>query len=311
VLGISTCWWNGKSFRGDEIVREALELGFEGVELEYRINTFVYQQMRPQLKKAPTVLSLHNIFPKPEDRAFEKESGDPFLLSSTEKDKRAMAVKYSIRTIEHANDLEARVVVLHLGRVDMQNPTERFKALHQKGKLDHSGGRAFVNKQRRIRKMTRQKNLDAVLFSLEKLNREAEKRNVFLGIENRYHFYEIPDLEEVGTILREFEGGNVRYWHDVGHAAVQENLGLCLQKELLEAYSGEMIGVHLHDVRGLEDHLSPGQGEMNYGQISPFLRSASINILEIHSKLEKEDLLRGLQLMKAHLATPENLPWSC
>jgi len=311
VLGISTCWWNGKSFRGDEIVREALDMGFEGVELEYRITTSVYQQMRPQLKKAMTVLSLHNIFPRPEDPAFEKEGGDLFLLSSTDRARREMAVKYSIRTIEHANDLEARVVVLHLGRVDMQSPTDRFKALHQKGKLDQSQGRVFVNKQRHIRKMTHPKNLDAALFSLERLNSEAEKEGVFLGIENRYHFYEIPDLEEVGTILREFKGGNVRYWHDVGHAAVQENLGICLQKELLEAYSGEMIGVHLHDVRGVEDHLSPGQGEMNYGEILPFLKSASIKILEIHSKVAKEDLLKGLQLMKAHLATPETLPSSC
>ncbi|MDY6951784.1 MAG: sugar phosphate isomerase/epimerase [Thermodesulfobacteriota bacterium] len=308
MLGISTCWWNGKSFRGDEIVREALDLGFQGVELEYRITTSVYQQMRPQLKKAMAVLSLHNVFPKPEDPAFGEEGSHPFLLSATDRDTRAMAVKYAMRTIAHANDLEAPVVVLHLGRVDMENPTERFKTLHKEGTLDQSAGRVFVDKQRHIRDMTRQKNLDAVLFSLERLNREAEEKGVLLGLENRYHFYEIPNGEEVGTILREFEGGSVRYWHDVGHAAVQERLGICLQEELLETHSKKMIGCHIHDVRGLEDHLSPGQGDMDFRQLAPRLKSASIKILEIHSKVEKGDLLKGLALIKAHLATHETLP---
>jgi sugar phosphate isomerase/epimerase len=293
------------------MVREALELGFEGVELEYRVTTSLYQEMRPQLKKAVTVLSLHNIFPKPEDPIFEKAGGDPFLLSSTDREHRAMAVQYAIRTIEHAHELEAGAVVLHLGRVDMQSPTERFKALHQERKLDENEGRAFLHEQQQIRKRSRQKNLDAVLFSLERLNKEAEKKGVFLGIENRYHFSEIPDLEEAGVLLREFKGGRLRYWHDVGHAAVQENLGIRPQEEWLQAYGGEIIGTHLHDVKGVDDHLSPGQGEVDYEAIWTFLKSASIKILEVNTTVEREALLEGRRLLEAHLTNPETLPESC
>ena len=75
--------------------------------------------------------------------------------------------------------------------------------------------------------------------------------------ENRYYFQEIPDFDEIGIILNEFDGGRIRCWHDVGHAAVQENLGICTQKDLLEAYSDKIIGMHLHDVENLHDHLSP------------------------------------------------------
>lgn len=304
MLGISTCWWNDKSYRGDEIVSNVLELGFEGVELEYRITTSVFEQMKPQLKKTLAVFSIHNYFPKPENHPAEKGSGDLFLLSSIDREERSTAVKYTIRTIEHANDLGAQVVVLHLGRVGMANPTEQFTKLHGTGKMDQNEGHAFVAEQKRIRQMEHEKNLDAVLHSLERLNREAEKNGVLLGIENRYNFHEIPNFEEIGRILGEFEGGNLRYWHDVGHAAVQENLGICTQEELLVTYSEMMIGMHVHDLRGLDDHFSPGQGQMDYGKIRNLVKETPIVILEVHSKVDRRDLLRGAHFIRELTTTP-------
>lgn len=298
MLGISTCWWHNKSLKGDEIISDILELGFESVELEYRITNSIYKQMKPQLNKPLKVLSTHNFFPMPEDRAHKKGSGDFLLLSSTDRDERSAAVEYSIRTIEHASDLEARAVILHLGHVDMPNPVERFRELHLSGEMDQSEDLALINEQRRIRENAHGKNLDAVLFSLEKLNREAEQRGVSLGIENRYHFHEIPDFEEIGTILREFEGGSIRYWHDVGHAAVQENLRILRQKDLLDAYSEKMIGMHIHDVRGLDDHFSPGQGEIEYGEIRPFIKPDLVKVLEIHSKVERKELQEGARFIR-------------
>jgi sugar phosphate isomerase/epimerase len=133
---------------------------------------------------------------------------------------------------------------------------------------------------------------------LEELNRVAEKRGIFLGIENRYHFHEIPDLEEIGLILRSFKGGNIRYWHDVGHAKVQENIGISSQRSLLEAYGEDMIGIHLHDVRGLDDHLAPGQGEMEFSDIRVFLKPSIITVLEVHPEVERKALLEGIRFVK-------------
>ena len=78
MLGISTCWWDNRLFRGDEIINDILKLGFEGVELDYRITHTVYNQMKSQLKKALTILSIHNFFPKPEECGGKKGSGDFF-----------------------------------------------------------------------------------------------------------------------------------------------------------------------------------------------------------------------------------------
>jgi len=298
MLGISTCWWSNRVSGGEEIVSGILELGLKGVELEYRISSPVFQQIKPQLKKVLSVLTIHNFFPIPEGIPDDKGSGDLFLLSSTDSEERSKAVIYSIRTIEHAHELGARAVILHLGRVDMPNPAQDFNRLCRSGKIGEKEGLAFVREKKLIRKASNKKNLDAVLLSLEKLNREAEKRGIFLGIENRYHFHEIPDLEEIGLILQRFKGGNIRYWHDVGHSKVQENMGLNSQRDLLEAYSEEMIGIHLHDVRGLDDHLAPGQGEVDYNEIKPFMKPSMITILEVHPKVKREELLEGIEFIR-------------
>ena len=307
MLGISTCWWAERSLQGDEIVSDIQELGLGGAELEYRVTYALYQQMRPHLNRQVKVLSIHNFFPKPEERAAEKGSGDLFLLSSTDRDERSEAVKYTIRSIEHAAELESGAVILHLGRVDMSNPIEGFRELYASGKIEQDEGLEFLNEQREIRKNKYQKNLDAVLFSLDKLTHEAEREGIFLGVENRYHFHEIPDFDEIGIILRSFEGGRIGYWHDVGHAAIQEKLGICRQTELLEAYSERMIGIHLHDASGLDDHFAPGQGEINFEAIRPFVKPNLVKILEVHAKAERESLIKGIQFIKKEIGdmTPQ------
>jgi sugar phosphate isomerase/epimerase len=297
MLGISTCWFRDTSLGGEGIVRETLELGIEGVELEYRIPRAIYEEMRPLLKKHLRVLSIHNFFPKPDDRAFKKGSGDLFLLSSPDREERATAVKFTIRSMEHAHDVEAQAVILHLGRVEMTNPMETLRVLHDSGKIQQGEGMELLAEQRDLRQSKSRRSLDAVLFSLEKLNREAERLGVRLGVENRYHFHEIPDFDEIGVILDEFRGGNLGYWHDVGHAAVQESLGIRLQKDLLEAYSKELIGMHFHDAKGLDDHFPPGHGEINYAEIRPFMKPDLINILEVHPKVARDALIEGIRFI--------------
>jgi len=301
MLGISTCWWSKRVFNGDEIISDTLRLGLKDVELEYRISNAVFKQMKPRLKEILRVLSIHNFFPLPDDIPPTTASGDLFLLSSPDSDERSRAVRYSIRTIEHAQDLGAKAVVFHLGRVDMPDPTQDFFKLYRNGRIGEREGMTLIEEQRAIRQASKKKNLDAVLLSLEKLNKEAEKKGIFLGIENRYHFHEIPDFEEIELILREFKGGNIRYWHDVGHAKVQENIGLSSQRDLLDAYSEDMIGIHFHDVRGLDDHLAPGQGEIDFNEIKPFIKSSIIKILEVHPKVSRYELHKGIRLLKETL----------
>ena len=301
MLGISTAWWRDSSLSGEEIIQDILDLGFHGMELEYRLTQTRYQEMKAYLKKGITVLSVHNYFPKPDDPSVGEGGGDLFLLSSADSDERARAIKYTIKTLRHANDLEVPVVVLHLGRVAMPSPKAIIRKLFEEGKMHHSEGLDFLKGQKEMRHSKKQKNVDAVLGSLDKLNREAERQGVILGIENRSHFHEIPNFEEIGMILMEFGGGRIRYWHDVGHAVVQENMGICKQKALLEAYAHSMAGIHVHDVRGIEDHMAPGQGDVDFEQFKPYIKPETIQILELHPKVNREAIKKGRSIIEGAL----------
>jgi sugar phosphate isomerase/epimerase len=221
------------------------------------------------------------------------------LLSSTDEDERQRAVRYTIRTIENAEEMEAGAVILHLGRVEMPGVTPTLSERYHGGKRKEKEPLNAIEDQKKERASRQRKYFDAVLRSLDVLNREAGKRGISLGVENRYHFHEIPNFEEIGTILGEFQGGNIGYWHDVGHATAQENMGLTVQSELLDAYSDQLVGIHLHDAKGLDDHLAPGSGEVDFKKIFSFLKPSHIKILEIHPKVDRADLIRGIDYIKA------------
>jgi sugar phosphate isomerase/epimerase len=299
MFGISTCWWHNRVTQGEEIAEGALELGLEGIELEYRITETQLRRMRPKLKKDLNVLTIHNYFPHPENLPNAKPSGDLFLLSSLDRDERMTAVRYSIRTLEHAFDLGAKVVILHLGKVDMPNPISEIRAALERGETHQDERLALINRLRRERRSVHQRHLDAALFSLDTLNKEAEQKGLLLGMENRYHLHEIPDFDEIETILEQFRGGSIRYWHDTGHAFAQENMGIIPQKDLLTAYSEIMVGTHLHDAEGLDDHRAPGQGEIDFHQVKSFLKPSHIRILEVHSGVGEKDLREGIQHLKS------------
>lgn len=301
MWGISTCWWEGKDVRGDTIPMEALDMGFEKLELDYRITKEALGQMKPALKGGAQVWSVHNVFPRPQAFLKGPPVADPVSLSSTDREERSDAVKLAISTIQHAHDLEAKAVVVHLGKVDMDDPTGKLEENCKRGISWSEEGQKYISELRDVRNRKRQKNLDAVLFSLEAINKEAEKRHVLIGIENRLHFHEIPDLWEIGFILETFSGGNLRYWHDTGHAHIQEKLGILHQKELLEKYGSQMVGIHIHDVKELQDHYPPGEGEIDFQSLREHIELAPMKILEVRSTATRREVLEALNYVQSLL----------
>lgn len=297
MISVSTCYWSEDiKDNPEDMISDILDSGFDAIELEYRISETQFKKIRPIIKKKLTVTSIHNYFPKPDDPKI-KGSGDLYLLSSTDRDEHSDAIKHTIRTIEYADDMEAKAVVLHLGRVDMENPFDKLKELFERGLIDKEEGKNFVKEQKEIRRSSRQKNLDSVLKALDKLALYAERYGVFLGIENRFYLHEIPDKEEIEIILKEFQGSNIKYWHDIGHAIVQERLGICSQKDLLDSFSSDMIGIHIHDVKGIEDHLAPGEGDVDLKEIIGSIKKDVLKVLEVHKKAKKENMVKAKEIL--------------
>jgi sugar phosphate isomerase/epimerase len=141
-------------------------------------------------------------------------------------------------------------------------------------------------------------HLDALCFSLEKLLTAAERRHVRLGLETRYHYHELPGPDDFRPLLQKFDGAPIGYWHDTGHAFINEQLGLIAEGHLLESLSDRLIGMHLHDAEGLADHLPPGSGRIDFATLTAQLTPAVLQVLELRPGTPMDAVREGL----AHLA---------
>jgi len=297
MLGISTVWKSGELKDGQELMECFAGLGFREVELEYRIDGNTFKQIKQFLNKTNDlkIVSIHNFFPVPD--ILETGGADVFHFSSEDREERSLAVKYAAKTIQIASELGARAVVLHLGMIQMDAQKEFFD-LYDAGKIGSEEYERVLEEFKVQRDSRKGKGLDMMLLSMDKVQEAAERYGVDVGIENRYDFRECPNFEEMAVIFEKFGGGRIGYWHDVGHAKVQENLGVVETKEMLDAYGKYLVGVHLHDVNGYSDHHVPGIGEVDFDLLKKYLKKDTIKILEIHPRETEKDLMGGVDFLK-------------
>jgi sugar phosphate isomerase/epimerase len=297
MLGISTVWKSGELKDGQKLMECLAGLGFKDIELEYRISGDTFKQIKQFLNRAKDlkIVSIHNFFPVPD--ILETGGADVFHFSSEDREERSLAVKYAVKTIQIASELGARAVVVHLGRVQMDAQKEFFD-LYDAGKIGSEEYERVLEEFKVQRDSRKGKGLDMMLLSMDKVQEAAERYGVDVGIENRYDFRECPNFEEMAVIFEKFGGGRIGYWHDVGHAKVQENLGITGTKELLDAYGKYLVGVHLHDVKGYSDHHVPGIGEVDFDLLKTYLKKDTIKILEIHPRETEKDLMDGVDFLK-------------
>jgi sugar phosphate isomerase/epimerase len=288
VLALSTSYLTLRDtdLSGDELARATLDLGFSALELDYRVTAAQLKAIRPHLARGElSVVSVHHPFPRPPGLSPFDAHVDRARLSSVDREERRAAVKRGVETLAWTEDLGVGAVVLHIGEVELGDEVDprQLARLVGGGKRqteEYEDLRARVEARRRA---CAPPYRDAVLRSLDRLAAEAARRGVTLGLENRYHPEQIPDQGELAAIFREFTGAPLGYWHDTGHAASLVALGF-LEKpnELAEAFRDRLLGVHLHDAVGLDDHRAPGDGEVDFAALAPLVGAETRLVLEVH-----------------------------
>ena len=301
-LGLSTSWKSKASGNGETLVQTIETFDIAGIELEYRISEPLFHQMKGQLKRSGLkIVSIHNYFPIPSIMPHSKGGGDLFLLSHPGKDERQRAIEWTIKTIEQADDLEAAAVVLHCGYVEMKSEMDVLRHFLKTNQIHSEEAQAFIFRKLKERDELKNKHLNSLLFSLDRLIRVAEKHNIILGIENRYHYHELPGIDDFKILFTEFEGGPLGYWHDTGHAYANETLNIFPAGALLNSYSYQLIGVHLHDAIGLEDHLAPGTGKIDFKGIRSYLKKDILLVVELKPGTSDAEVSQGIKFVRKNL----------
>lgn len=293
MLSISTSWLDDQTDIEDWIVR-VQQLGFDAVELSYKITAQQLRAAEPLLAQTGLkVSSIHNFCPMPDDEPSSRHPSNYYRLSSTDGHEREQAVKWTKIAVDTAHRVGARVVVIHAGTLDFEDERspQLFK-LFVEGKRDSEAFRTEKKRILRLREEKKKPHIDALEQSLKEVMAYSCSKNVLIGLETRYYPIEIPNFEEIGYFLDVFEGQGMGYWHDVGHAQMNERLGIKAHKDFLEAYKDRLIGVHLHGIQGRRDHLAPFEGDMDLDRYLPYFGSNVLRVIE-SKPFASEELIRA------------------
>jgi sugar phosphate isomerase/epimerase len=302
LIGISTSFAATPAGTADGIMSALSAAGAEALELDYRLRPDVLRALIPALRSARIpVISVHNFCPIPADLSGSSGGGDLFCLSDRDADRRNEAVRWTLRTLETASEAEATAVVLHGGRVDAGHDEGAIRDRRPWDLPDTDEARHRITEIRDAIRRLKPPFLDGLFFSLDRLIPTAEQYGITLGLENRYHYDELPTVEDFGTLFRRFDGAPLGYWHDTGHAHAAQQMGGKTPDEMLEELADRLVGLHLHDARGVEDHLPPGVGEVDFKRLFGHLGGDELLVMELKPGTDPEVAASGLTLLKRWL----------
>lgn len=295
MLGLSTAWYKDESAPLSETLRIASEKGFKFFELGISPNPKDIDKIE-ELKEtqALVVLTIHNVFSLSRDDDYPNR-GDG--LSSLNKDLREETIEKTIATVQLAERLKARAVIIHSGKVDIEDAEGKQGRIC--AEIAKSGlTRNIANEVKKLHKERNEKApiyLETVSESIRKILKSTS--NVLLGLESRYFYHQMPSIDELEVLFNMIDSNRIFYWHDTGHCQKDELVGVCRHSDWLQRYSSRMLGIHLHDMIGCSDHKPPGAGAMDFEMIKKYLSPQTIKVLEINHIHMMEEILEGVNYL--------------
>jgi sugar phosphate isomerase/epimerase len=292
-ISFSTMWGMKKFADLSDFLFSVPRLGMARIELNHQIRP----AMLANLDLTPYIISsVHEpcpaVVPSAEMRRLD------LLISSPDEARRQQGVDSIKHSIDLAHQLNAHTVVVHSGQVQADGEQEKKLRILVSGreKLSPEFFR-LRDSMVEVRASLVGPHLEAVKKSLLELLEYASHFRVRLGVENRYHYLDLPSLEEMGELLALGSPERVGFLYDVGHAHTLDRLGFTPHEEWLKLYASRIIGTHLHDAVGVDDHLSPGLGEVDFRMVASYLPKEAYRVLEVHHSNSPGQIKAGLQIL--------------
>lgn len=295
-ISLSTMWSADQKVPFNETFEVARKLGFVGFEFNNKITPRLYQSWD---REKYYVATIHD--PCPSEFSYAELKRQDVALSSLVETQREKAVDNLKRSIDLAVRLGARSVVVHCGAVHCDHSRDkRLRELYLQGK---SGTTEYVRIQQAFiadRNEKKLPHLSQVIRSLQTIIPFARGSGIAIALENRNRYQDLPLPDEMETLLQLCNEPWFGFQYDAGHAHNLEVLGMVGRGEWLRRFHHRLIGIHLHDVNGLQDHLAPGMGEVDFSTLAPYLVDGVLRTLEVSPDCTTDQIARGLEILVDH-----------
>jgi sugar phosphate isomerase/epimerase len=291
-------------------VATAAEIGFAGIEIN---NSMDAGQTQALIEEARTigleVRSLHAPAPWTliEGGLFAERENRTLNLAALDEAERRLAVEQHVRSLEVAGQASMSAVVVHLGGIGALDVTlageEWLRAAYLEApRRADSEWHERAEAARRERAAAVGPWLEGARRSLAELAPRAAQLGVTIGLECRLRYHEFPLPEEAADLLSEHPADVAGYWHDIGHAEILARLGLVPLDAWNQLLATRLVGVHIHDVRGLTDHRAPGSvvpGGVDFAALASQLPPTALRTFEVDQHEPLAALASGLLVARA------------
>lgn len=297
-FALSTHWNAGRHASGESMIEEIRSLGFTSVELGYDLRLELVEGVVSAVKRGDIkVVSLHNFCPVP----MGATRGHPeiYTLGAVDKRERENAVTHTTRTLRFAAEVGARFVVTHAGNVEMDSISRQMFDLIHAGQQYSDFYEKLKLKAQVQRDKKAPKQIDGLRTGIEALLPVIEETGVKLAIENLPTWEAIPTEVELEKLLQTYGDRGLRYWHDMGHAQIRQNLGFINMERWMDRLKPWMAGMHVHDVSPpATDHVMPPLGQIDFQRFQRFGSSDIVRVIEPTTRTPKEEIVEGLRYLQ-------------
>ena len=303
IFSLTTRWNARRHETGESMIEEILAMGFDHVELGFDLTPNLVPGTCAMIKSGRIKAdSVHAFCPLP---PVPYPSPEPFTLASSDPVVRANAVHYLENTIRFSAEINAKVIVAHAGNVEMKLITPKLIELITSGKQYDEEYEKLRMKLVLGREKAVPDQLMHLYTGIEKLLPLLESTSRILALEILPTWEAIPSEVEMEKLFAHFNSPWLRYWHDLGHGQIRENLGLSSHARWVKRLRPWIAGIHVHDViPPAYDHVMPPSGTINYPLFREIAQDDIIRVLEPGSSVKAEEISAGLKLIRTAWEPP-------
>jgi hypothetical protein len=202
-------------------------------------------------------------------------------LAAGRAEERSRAVELAAAALANARQLGSSVVILDLGRAEVEDGDERLARLARLVEREGLTPPAVDLRDELIaaRARTEVAALDRLSRGLWSLLRAEPEMEIAVVTGEPVLGY--PTREMLALLLEDLHSPRLSYWHDAGRAKASEISGAEADGAWLNSHARALTGVFLADVQGLARGLPPGVGAVDFRALRSHLPARCLKVVDL------------------------------